>query len=81
MMSGKAKLSFRMMQMLREVEQGYWDKSEDPNRPFQCSNTNRTADALEARGLIESAADQSRAWRCLDHAWVLTPAGVEALSQ
>lgn len=63
--------------MLNQVRHGHaWRKGQ----PYQVGNTNRTAEALEARGLIVKAADQSEARKTLEWAWELTPAGRERLA-
>lgn len=71
-------LSMAMKEMLRKVQDG--NPSYFGGGAYQISNTNRTADALESRGLIERAADQSRARQTLCRAWVLTEAGRKALA-
>jgi len=70
-------ISLTMARMLDDVERGWGDGT----RPFQISNTNSTAGALEARGLIVMADDQSRARRTLCWAWLLTAAGRMALRE
>lgn len=75
-----ARLSLTQRDMLRKVAKGYahWRDADD-TRPYQISNTNRTAGALESRGLIAMAEDQSEARKTLCFAWVVTDDGRKAL--
>jgi hypothetical protein len=65
-------LSEAQRSMLNRVRHGHPVRK---GEPYQVGNTNRTADALERMGLIAKAADQSKARRTLEWAWLLTPAG------
>lgn len=71
-----SRLSDTQRTMLRRVGRGH---AIYPDRPYQIGNTNRTADNLERRGLIEMAPDQTEARKTLASAWVLTEAGKAAL--
>lgn len=69
-------LSHSQLHMLGQVSRGYCIQPDSgPRRPFQIGNTNRTADALEARGMITPAEDQREARKTLSTAWELTALG------